>query len=889
MEGIERRARKDLYLFTLLHPERYESLERYQHPEPGFGAYLAPLLPAGWGGAQRGIWYQVVPPDNRVPSVGFKLHLSAIPDHARPLLSAIVPVLVEEGVAFKVLVDDAMLDLNNSSIRSGGACGKFVTIYPRDLGQFTRLLERLEPVTRDFRGPYILSDRPYRDSQVLFYRYGTFLSSGRINLHGEQEASYLGPDGQPVEDPRLPYFSLPEGVSDPFPEAPEDGDGGDDGDGALNGRYEPVSVLGTSSKGGVYLCRDRQTGREVVVKEARPHVNRGRHQPHDAVACLENERRVLLALEGTGAAPRLLDAFQEWRHHFLVMERAPGASLAQCMGRNLFGLVLEGRPSAAQLQAYREAFVRIARQLVTHVRAIHARGVVIRDLAPQNILYDADSGQVTLIDFESAYGEAAEVASPIIPLVTPGFGPDLRSPEQRAQKPTREQDLHALGRVLGELLYPVAPFFALAPERRRPVLEHFARERGIPPVFVELAFAAEEPERLDALLDEAERGLARPSEPAPYRPVLDEAALRERIAGAARHVEEEVRRAEDPLVLATDYRRCMTNRLGVAYGASGIAVALQRMRGAAPERLVKALVAEAERADPAHYPPGLFVGLAGIAWSLLELGERVAAERVLAMAEDSPLRGQGADLFYGDAGLGLTQLFFHQRLGDPRALRHARAAAERIEARLEETPRGPRYVNQGEVYCGLAHGSAGIGYFLLRLSEATREPRHRERARALFAHDLAGGQEHAGTLRFQRSEGEPLIYPYWAMGAAGMGGLALRFHAVLGEPDYLREARRIADGLRGQYTVFPSHFYGMAGLGHFFLDLHQHTGAPEDRAEALRCAERALLFAIERPSGWVSPGEGLLRVSTDYATGSSGLGVLLHRLLAGGGVPFFDF
>jgi hypothetical protein len=884
MEGIERRARRELYLFTLLHPERYEALDTYQPSSPGFGEHLAPLLPEGWRGVPRGTWHTVLPPDPQLPAVGFKIHLSVIPEQARPLLSAIVPVLVEEGAVFKVLADEAMLDLNNSSLRGGGACGKFVTVYPRDPAQLHRLLERLERVTRGFVGPYILSDRPYRDSKVLFYRYGAFLFPEAVNLHGEPETSFVGPDGQRVEDVRFPYFVLPEGVSDPFPEEPAEEGGGE----ALHHRYQPLSVLGSSSKGGVYLCRDLQTGRDVVVKEARPWINQGRHQPHDAVAALENERQILMALKGTGGAPRLIDAFQEWEHHFIVMECVEGTSLAQLIAQNTFGLVLEGAPSAEQLRAYGERFLQLARQLVAQVRAIHARGVVIRDLAPQNILFHAGRGTVSLIDFEAAYWEHEGGASPLIPMATPGFGMDTGAWASLKDKPTREQDLRALGRVLGDFLYPVTPFFSLAPERRRPVLEHFARERGIPGVFVELAFAAEEPARFDALLDEAERGLTVLRAPSPYRPALDAAALRQHIDGAARYIEEEIRQAEDPLALATDYRRCVTNRLGVAYGASGIAVALQRMRGAAPERLVQAIVAEACRASPRGYPPGLYVGLSGIAWSLLELGQRECAEQLMATAADSPLLGQGADLFYGDAGWGLAQLFFLKRLGEARYLRHALEAFERIEPKLEKTPAGLRYVNQGDVYCGLAHGSAGIGYFLLRLYEATGERLHLERARALLDHDVSRGQEHHGRLHFHRSEREQLVYPYWAMGGAGLATLALRFHAVLGEPRYLHLAQRIAQGVKGLYSVFPSHFYGMAGLGHLFVDLHQHTGEPGGAEEARRFAERSLLFATPRPTGWVTPGEGLLRFSTDYATGSAGIGVLLHRLLAGGGIPWFD-
>ncbi|WP_157601397.1 protein kinase/lanthionine synthetase C family protein [Stigmatella aurantiaca] len=682
-----------------------------------------------------------------------------------------------------------------------------------------------------------------------------------------------------------PISFFPRGSETPFPEEPEEDEDG----GALKHRYQPLRVLGNSSKGGIYLCWDLQREREVVVKEARPLINQGRHLCHDALDALENERCILRALEGTGVAPELLDVFQEWEHHFIVMERAPGLSLAQLMAQNAFGLVLTGAPSAEQLRTYGETFLGIARKLVAQVRAVHAQGVVIRDFAPQNILFDAGSGKVTLIDFESAYSERDDVVSPLIPMATLGFGADAHSTGKLNEKPTPEQDWRALSRVLGDLLYPVAPFFSLAPERRRPLLKHFARERGLPDFFVQIVFAAEEPSRLDALLDEAQRSLPRLRAVPRSSPALDEASLRERMEGAAHFIEEEVRQAEDPLTLATDYRRCVTNRLGVAYGASGIAVALQRMRGAAPERLVHALVAEAAQASHRRYPPGLYVGLSGIAWSLLELGQREAAERLMAMGVDSPLLGHGADLFYGDAGVGLAHLFFLKRLGDPRSLRHALEAFERIATRLEETREGLRYVNQGEAYCGLAHGSAGIGYFLLRLYEATGERSHLERARALLDHDLGQGREYGGQWCFSRSEREPVLYPYWAMGGAGLGTIALRFHAVLGEPRYLQAAQRIADGLRGQYSVFPSHFYGMAGLGHFFVDLHQHTGEPGDREEALRFAERALLFAMDRPTGWVTPGEGLLRVSTDYATGSAGIGVLLHRLLAGGGIPMFDF
>src|SRR5262249_8514090 len=144
MQGIERRAKWNLFAFTLTHPERYTTLEDYRSTRAEFREHVRPLVPAGWDvGEDNGIWCRGRPPEDRTPDAGFKLHLSSTHEDARALLSAVVPIFVEEGVAFKVLVDAAMLDFNNSSLRSRGSCGKFVTVHPADLDQFRRLVSRV--------------------------------------------------------------------------------------------------------------------------------------------------------------------------------------------------------------------------------------------------------------------------------------------------------------------------------------------------------------------------------------------------------------------------------------------------------------------------------------------------------------------------------------------------------------------------------------------------------------------------------------------------------------------------------------------------------------------------------------------------------------------------
>ncbi|WP_242515118.1 class III lanthionine synthetase LanKC [Sorangium cellulosum] len=869
--------------FVIVHPERYESLERYRSETGEFREQVRRLVPEGWTvGGDQGTWCEVHPPDLRVPDAGFKIHLSTAHDSARDLLAAVVPIVVEEGVPFKVLVDEQILDLGNSTFWGRGACGKFITVYPADVAQLRRLMARLHEATKGFRGPYILSDKRYKNSKVLFYRYGGFRKAQRVSSFGEPVVLLRTEGGALLSDERLPYFALPEGVDDPFPDTEEEDD-----ELVLKGRYKAIEALGTSSKGGIYRCLDLETNTEVVVKEARPLVNRGRRVPHDAVDCLTNEYRVLRRLEGTGVAPRPIELFHEWEHCFVAMELVPGVPLSSYLARWRANIVLVPSPTADQARAYCEELLSMARKIIAGVRAIHERGVVIQDVSPRNILFDPERGTVKLIDFEAAYIAEGGAEGLFIPIYTPGFG-EARGMDR---PPTFADDYRALSRVLGELLYPVTAFFSIAPERRAPMLAHVARERGVPEAFVRLTLGVgEAPERIPALLAEAERSLGSITAPAPVPPLRGDDELRKIVGAIGSYIVDQIQRADDPLDLPSDYRRCVTNPLSVAYGASGVALFLMRTRGAVPEVFLEALAREASSVSNDRYPPGLYVGSAGIAWTLLELGMRRTAEELMETAARSPILFENADLFYGAAGWGLANLYFFAQLGDERYLGNAVDAFDHIEPLLERGKGGYSYKNTDAVYHGLAHGAAGIGYFALRLHRVTGREEHLEVAKGLLDFDLASlEEERPGYAQIRRSVGDRLVYPYWRIGGAGVGAVALRFHAALGEARYLEVARKIARQLEGNYTVFPTNFSGMAGLGNFFVDMYRRTEEASYLEEARRFVDRVMLFARGKPAGLSFPGEELRRISTDYGTGSAGTGLFLHRLVAGGGLPYLDF
>jgi uncharacterized protein YyaL (SSP411 family) len=303
-----------------------------------------------------------------------------------------------------------------------------------------------------------------------------------------------------------------------------------------------------------------------------------------------------------------------------------------------------------------------------------------------------------------------------------------------------------------------------------------------------------------------------------------------------------------------------------------------------------ALVREASRIDENSHAPGLYVGSSGVAWTFLELGMRKEAERLMEAAARSPVLFENADMFYGAAGWGLANLFFFAQLGDEKYLKNAVDAFDHIKPKLQRDKGGYCYDNTDAVYHGLAHGASGIGYFLLRLYRATGQEEHLDVAKGLLDFELASAEEDArGYTVFRRASGDTLYYPYWRIGGAGVGTVALRFHAALRDERYLQMARKIARQLAGAYTVFPTNFYGMAGIGNFFVDMHGRTEEQAYLQEARRFVDRVMLFALEKPSGLVFPGEELLRISTDYGTGSAGTGMFIHRIVAGGGIPYLDF
>ena len=203
--------------------------------------------------------------------------------------------------------------------------------------------------------------------------------------------------------------------------------------------YQIVRELGRGAAGTVYLARDVALHRTVAIKVV-DGVERGGLESGER---FRREARMAAQLVHPNIVP--LFAFGESGDAmYIVMQYVSGGSLAERLRH-------EPRLGAVEVR-------RVLCDLALALDHAHRRGVVHRDVKPENVLLDAESGRAMLVDFGVATRPWWEV-----PHADAGraFGtPAFMSPEQALGDPTVDgrTDVYAIG-VLGyAMLAGTLPF-----------------------------------------------------------------------------------------------------------------------------------------------------------------------------------------------------------------------------------------------------------------------------------------------------------------------------------------------------------------------------------------------------------------------------------------------
>ncbi|CAG9325663.1 unnamed protein product [Blepharisma stoltei] len=149
-------------------------------------------------------------------------------------------------------------------------------------------------------------------------------------------------------------------------------------DDAIGGRFIKESIIGEGNFGTVYRALDSTNKKPVAVKVEKPSID---------ISQVENEIRVLNALQGNRGFPRLIASGTEDGSMYIAMQLL-GPSLEEKFqeSKHLFSLMV---------------VLKIAEQILSRIQTLHNKLFIHRDIKPRQFLMSPSAGSPTIymIDF----------------------------------------------------------------------------------------------------------------------------------------------------------------------------------------------------------------------------------------------------------------------------------------------------------------------------------------------------------------------------------------------------------------------------------------------------------------------------------------------------------
>ena len=201
--------------------------------------------------------------------------------------------------------------------------------------------------------------------------------------------------------------------------------------------YKIMRELGHGGMAHVYLAVQESFGREVALKILSPHLT----DDEQFSKRFLREASIVSKLNHPNIVT-VFDAGKQGKYHYMSMEYIPGKDLKQLKD-----------------SISREDALRIVKDVASALDFAGSKGIVHRDVKPENIMIHETDNRVILMDFGIAHG--SDVTQGMTQTGKAIGTPHFMSPEQtKGLKVDHRSDIYSLGVVLYQLLSGNLPFDA---------------------------------------------------------------------------------------------------------------------------------------------------------------------------------------------------------------------------------------------------------------------------------------------------------------------------------------------------------------------------------------------------------------------------------------------
>ncbi|MCD9019953.1 lanthionine synthetase LanC family protein [Parachryseolinea silvisoli] len=379
---------------------------------------------------------------------GWIIHISVTSSQIPDALRVIIPYLLKEKTAFKVIRDlDSAQHLLDGKL-GYEKIGKVVCVYPETDSIANKLAKHLILLTSPFKGPAVPTDT-YLGGTV-YTSYGNLLDEmpQEQTIALQKKAAKLTEFSQK----KFPTFNYPAGIPWPFIGTPMPENKSLR---ILNNTYLIISDIKNAVKGSVYktIQVKKWSIKLTVVKEARHEISIDKYN-RDVADRLKWQYDLLTKLHGRISVPEPYELFQESGNSYLAMQYIKGRSLDKVI-KDTF----DGGNWSTLKTSQKKYLLRILLDVFEVVNKLHNLGYVHRDITPVNFMINK-KGQIILIDLEGTHPTSNNHPSSPFSLGTPGY----TAPEQlESEVVSKSQDIYSIGALMFVFFSSLKPIKFLHP------------------------------------------------------------------------------------------------------------------------------------------------------------------------------------------------------------------------------------------------------------------------------------------------------------------------------------------------------------------------------------------------------------------------------------------